>query len=131
MIIPDCYLFTGIFHIYLLAQISSWILFHALGILRGIAFPFLYHKIKTEGKLKYIHITTVMIALILPLVPALLPLIDGYGVIPTSIGICVGRNIVITYFSLVLPFSILFAIASTVLIAVFWRLFKVTTVLVS
>lgn len=102
-----------------------WILFHALGILGGVEFPFKYRIFKAEGKLKYVHISTVVIGIILPLVPALLPLIDGYSIIPSSLDVCFSQNPVITYFTLVLPFSILFALATTILIAMFWKIVKV------
>ena len=85
----------------------------------------MYRKLKAEGKLKYIHISTVVIAVILPLVPALLPLIDGYTIILSSIGFCLSQNVAITYFTLVLPFSILLAVATTILIAMFWKIVKV------
>ena len=104
---------TGILHTYLIVQISLWILFHALGIL------------KAQGKLKYAHISSVVIAIILPLVPALLPLIDGYSIVLSSFDVCFGRNVALTYFTLVLPFSILIAFATTILIAMFWKIVKV------
>ena len=102
-----------------------WILFHALGILGGVEFPFKYRKFKVEGKVKYVHISTVVVAVILPLAPALLPLIDGYSIVPSSLDVCFSRNAALTYFTLVLPFSILFALATTILIAMFWKILKV------
>ena len=121
----NLHLLTGIFHTYILVQISMWVLFHAMGILGGVGFPFKYRKFKAEGKFKYIHISTVVITIILPLVPALLLLIDGYSIIPASLDVCFGRNVDLTYFTLVLPFSILFALATTILIAMFWKIVKV------
>lgn len=112
-------------HTYALGQVSLWIVFHAFGLLRGIAFPFFYRRIKEEGALKYIHISTVVIALVFPLVPALLHLIDGYGIAPAPISVCIGRNMAITYYSLVLPVSILFAITTTIFILLSRKLLKV------
>ena len=111
---------------YGLGQISLWIVSHALGLVRGVAFPFFYRKIKGEGKLKYIHISTVITALVLPIVPALLHLIDGYVVTTSPVDICVGRNVAITYYSFVLPISILFATTTTVLILLFRKILKVS-----
>jgi hypothetical protein len=99
--------------------------FHAFGLLRGVAFPFFYRKIKEEGALKYIHISTVVVALVLPLVPALLHLMDGYSIVPSPVNICIGRNIAITYYSLVLPISILFATTTTILTLLLRKILKV------
>ena len=117
----------GFVHIYALGQVSLWIVFHAFGLLRGVAFPFFYQKIKREGALKYIHISTVVAAFTLPLVPALLHLIDGYSIVPSPVNICIGRNIAITYYSLVLPMSILFATRTTILILLSRKIIKVAT----
>ena len=103
-------------------------MFHAFGLLRGIAFPFFYRRIKEEGTLKYIHISTVVIALVFPLVPALLHLIDGYSIAPAPISVCIGRNMAITYYSLVLPISILFAITTTIFILLSQKILKVHSI---
>ena len=119
------YLHTGFVHTYALGQLSWWVVFHAFGMLRAIAFPFFYRKIKREGALKYIHISTVVIALVFPLLPALLHLKDGYSITPSLINICIGRNTAISYYGLVLPISILFATTTTLLILLFRKILKV------
>ena len=117
---------VGFIHTYTLGQVSLWIVFHALGLLRGVAFPFFYQKIKEEGVLKYIHISTIVVALVFPLVPALLHLKDGYSIAPSPIiNICIGRSMAITYYGLVLPISILFATTTTILILLFRKILKV------
>ena len=65
---------TGIAFTYILAQIGLWLFFHSLGLFWSVAFPLHLRKFRAEKKLKYIHVTTVLIALLLPLVPALLHL---------------------------------------------------------
>ena len=116
---------TGVVHVYVLAQVVLWTTFHALGILRGIAFPFVYRRLKVEKKIKYINASTVVIALVLPLIPALLHLIDGYGIAVAPIELCAGQNVTITFYTFLLPCSILLAIATTSLIIVFWKILKV------
>lgn len=106
-------------------QISLWILLHAIGIFRSIFFPFSYERIKAAGKQKYIIWSTDVAGLILPLTPSMLHLIDGYSITPSTVDICVGRNAAISYFTLVLPFSILFALTTILLIAIFWKILKV------
>ena len=82
--------------------------FHLLDILRGIGFPFMYQKFKAQGRNKYVHVL-IIVALVPPMVPALLPLIDVYSIVLSPIDVCIGRNAAFTYFTLVLPFNILFA----------------------
>ena len=117
--------FTGIANLYLLLQITLWGTFHALGLCWGIAFPFHYRRFKTEGRVKYVHITTVVLGLALPAISALVPLVDGYTITPSPIDSCAGRNADITFFTMILPISILIAASSTVLIILFWIIFKV------
>ena len=116
---------TGFVHSYALEQISLWTVFHAIGLLKSIYFPFFYRKIKREGASKYIHISTVVVALVLPIVPALLHLIDGYSIAPSPVVICTSRNITITYYSLVLPVSVPFGTTITILILLFRKIFRV------
>ena len=117
--------FTGIANLYLLLQITLWGTFHALGLCWGIAFPFHYRRFKTEGRVKYVHVITVILGLVLPAIPALVPLIDGYTITLSPIDICGPRDVAIAYFTMILPISILIAASSTVLIILFWIIFKV------
>ena len=116
---------TGIGFMYGMAQLGLFVLFHAIGLCWGVVFPFHYRKFKAEGKLKYIHITTVLIALFLPLVPALLHLKEGYGIADTPTVVCQGRNVHVTFFTLILPMSAILAVATSVLVVMFWKIFKV------
>ena len=95
---------AGIANLYLLLQLTLWSTFHALGLCWGIAFPFHYRRFKIEGKVKYIHITTVALGLVLPTIPALAPLVDGYTVTLSLIdsGTCGARNVEITFFTTIL-----------------------------
>ena len=80
---------------------------------------------KTEGKLKYFHITTVLIALFFPTLPALINLRDGYTMADTPTTLCIGWNVAVIFFALVLPLSVLIAVATSTLIIMFWKILKV------
>ena len=118
---------TGIVFTYGMSQLGIFILFHAVGLCWGVVFPFHFWKFKAEGKLKYVHIATLLIALLLPLVPALLQLKDGYVVANSPTVICYGRSIDITFFSFILPMSTILAVATSILTIMFWIIFKVNT----
>ena len=110
---------------YLLLQLTLWGTFHTLGLCWSIAFPFHYRRFKTEGRVKYVHGITVVLGLVLPAIPALAALVDGYTVTLSPIDVCGGRNKDITFFTTILPISTLIAASSTVLIILFWIIFKV------
>ena len=75
---------------YVPAQMSLLVAFHALGLCWGIVFPFHYRRFKTEGRIKYIHVITVVLTLVLPTIPTLLHFIDGYRIILGSLAVCAG-----------------------------------------
>ena len=117
--------YAGIAGSYLLVQIVLWGTFHALGLTWGLVFPFHYRRFKAEGKIKYIHVVAVILGLVLPAIPALVPLIDGYTITPNYIITCVERNEAIIFFTVILPISVLLAVTSTSLVILFWIIFKV------
>lgn len=116
---------AGIVFTYGLAQLGLFVLFHAGGLCWGVAFPFHFRRFKAQKQIKYIHITTIIATLFLPLVPALLHLDEGYGVANTPSTVCFGRNVAVTYFTLILPLSVILAIATSILVIMFWIIFKV------
>ena len=115
----------GIVSIYLVAQFILLVVFHALGLGWSILFPFHYRRFKATRKIKFIHVATIVLGVVVPIIPALLLLIHGYTITSGPIGYCVARDIDTTYFTLALPISILMAITTSVFIILFWRLLKV------
>lgn len=109
----------------MVAQVTLLVTFHALGLCWGVAFPFHYRRFKTGGRIKYIHAFSVVLGLVLPAIPALLHLIYGYSIAIGPINVCVVRNIGVSYFTLTLPISVLMAMATSSLVILFWKLFKV------
>ena len=79
-----------------------------------------------EKKLKYFHITTVLLALLLPILPSLIHLNDGYIKANMRTTLCFGRSPAVTFFALILPLSGLMAVATSALVTVFWKILKVS-----
>ena len=118
-------LYTGVVYYYSLIQITMWLLFHSGAMFWSIVFPFHYRRWKLEGRVKYVHITTVILALLVPAISPFTALLkDGY-VITTSTYVCLGRNSDVSFATLVLPISIFGAIGSSMLIIIFWTILKV------
>lgn len=124
MALSSC-MHAGIVNIYGLIQLTLPSVFHSFGLFWSIVFPFHYRRFKLEKKIKYVHITTLVLVLALPVFPALLHLIDGYSVGLGPFYTCIGRNTVVTYFTFILPISIILAIATSLMIIIFWTIFKV------
>ena len=110
---------------YAMAQLGYWTAFHAICLCWGIVFPFHYRRIKKEDKVKYVHITTVLLALLLPTIPALLHLKDGYTMTDTPTTLCTGRNGDVTYFALILPSSCGIAVSTLAFVIISWTVLKV------
>ena len=112
---------------YGLAQLGYWVTFHAIALSWGILFPFHFRRMKIEKRLKYFHISTVLLALFLPTLPSLIHLNDGYVKASMRTTLCFGRSAAVTFFALILPLSGLMAVATSALVTVFWKILKVST----
>lgn len=108
-----------------MAQLTLLVTFHALSLGWSIIFPFHYRRFKVNGRIKYIHASTVALTLVLPSIPALLFAIHGYAINPGPYEFCVARNIDIGHFTIALPSSILLATTTSVFVILFWRILKV------
>ena len=120
-------LFAGTIFIYGLAQVGYWVAFHAIALSWGIVFPFHFRRMRIEERLKYFHITIILIAVFFPMLPALIHLKDGYIIANTPTTFCLGRSVAVTFFALLLPLSGLSAVATSALIIIFWKILKVST----
>ena len=118
--------FEGIVYIYGVMQLNIWTMFHAMSLCWGMTLPLHYRSFKEEGKIKYIVIVTVVIALLFPAIPAVLYVVDGYGALFTPTRVCTGRSLTVTYFAFLLPSSIILATTTFALIVVFWTILKVS-----
>ena len=116
---------AGIVGVYFLLQITLFMTFHAIGLSWGIIFPFHYRRFKAHGRIKYVHASTLILGLILPAIPALLHLINGYTIAIDLNSSCRGRNEQINYFFITLPLSILTALATSAFVILLWKIFKV------
>ena len=102
-----------------------WAVLHAIFLFWGVKFPFNYRKLQLYGKIRYAHIISVLLALIFPLVTALIPLRDGFLSTRNPTLACLGRNTDYIYATLILPLSLAFGATSCLLVLTFWIIFKV------
>jgi hypothetical protein len=124
-LISQLLLIAGFVLSYIAVQLPFLVLVNVAVILWGLAFPFHYRSFKTTGKTRHIHAAIVILALTLPLPFALVHLKDGFVAVVYPTSLCVGRNIDLTYYFVILPQSVLFCITAIILVFVLWIVFKV------
>ena len=117
---------AGVVYHYGVIQIGLWTLFFTLGVSWGIFFPFHYQRFKSTRRLKYIHTASIVLSIVLPVIPISIQLKDGYHISESPRrAICIGRNIDAIFYAFLLPFSILSAVITTLLVLIFWKILKV------
>ena len=107
-------------------QLAIWVPSHVIILFWGIAFPFHYRAFERRGRLKYIHITEVVVALILPSVPVGIALGTGgyiYDGIPPLV--CLPKNVAVEFYAFLLPSAVLMVTGGTFLVLIVWKLIKV------
>ena len=124
---------AGIMSYYGLLQLAVWWFCHVVSLFWGIQFPFRAQSLQAAGRVKYIHITMVIVGLVLPTLPVVVaftagnPDARGFGLVRFPTFICTSLQRDPTFYSLVLPVNILAAIGVPLLIIIFWIIHKVHT----
>ena len=131
---------VGISTTYVLTQAAIWCLFHLTFLFRKVVFPF--HNL-SPGKIKFIYITCILVAIILPLAPicatisafavdiqkqsvnstSKLSLLSGglgYNSFRFPPLLCTGTNVDAYFYSTVFPFCTIVSLGLTLLLITFW-----------
>ena len=117
----------GVFY-YIQLQTALWWIFHVSALFYGVQFPFHSRSFKAANRTKYVHVIMVVIALILPLVPVIsCAVIGGYTITSFPPILCTGSDADATFYSLVLPITIILGIGASLLVLIFWAVHKVKT----
>ena len=119
------FLRLGFLFTYAMEQIPMWVLLHTVFLFWAVVFPFSYRSLKISGRIRYAHIFCVVLAVIIPLPAALVHLKDGYNSPNTPTLVCAGRNGDYTYYTFVLPVSIIQCAISCLLVVIIWTIFNV------
>ena len=109
---------------------SIWGGLHAGFLFWSIKYPFNYRMFKLAGRTRYAHIISVVLAVVVPLPLALAHLKSGFIITANPSLVCVGRNRDYTYYTFILPISIIVAITSNLLVLIFWTVLKVRNTLI-
>ena len=107
-------------------QLVFWWFSHIAAMFWGLRFPFHAHRFEVTGKTKYIHITVILIGLFLPIVPVVAAVGTG-GFVMTRFPpiICNPKSRETAFYALTLPTCFMAVMGLTLLILVFWTIYKV------
>ena len=80
--------------------------------------------------MKYLHIVTVVVGIVLPFVPVITAFgTGGFTISRFPPVLCVPNNTDATFYSLLLPSLIIVAVGITLLIVLFWKIHKVCSLI--
>ena len=116
---------VGVIFNYCSTQLCMWLVIHVTFLFLAIKFPFWYRQFKLSGRIKYAHGVVVLLALMVPVPGALLPLRDGYFAARNPTIICTGRSTEYRYYTYVLPISVILGTTKYLLILTCWKIIKV------
>jgi hypothetical protein len=102
-----------------------WALLHAFFLNWAIRFPASYRQLRTSVRIRYAHIISVVLAVMLPLVGPCVILKDGHLVLGSAMLFCIGRNFDFNYYAVILPTSLFVGMTLFLLVFLFWTIFKV------
>ena len=114
---------------YCLEQVCVWAFLHGIFLITAVLFPFNYRELRISGRIHYAHIISVVLDVIIPLPAALVHLEDGHIAFISPALLCRGRNGDYTYYTFILPVSIIMCITSYLLVVIIWTIFKVIIII--
>ena len=109
-----------------------------------IRFPFHARRFESAHRVRYIHITCVIVGLLVPLLPVIVTIADsavdarknpdteqtgtlGFSLTRSPPILCTGIDRTATYYSLALPLNLILMVGMTELVVIFWLIHKVST----
>ena len=111
----------------MLLQAFLWWIFHVLAIFWKVHFPMHSRYYDKMHRTRYIHVTCVIVALTLPMVPLIPTSINGGFIMPRFPPVlCVGRDADSSFYSFVIPIVLLIGAGTNLLVLIFWRIRRVS-----
>ena len=100
-------------------------LLHAFFLNWAVRFPLSYRQLRMSVRIRYAHVISVVLAVVLPLIGPSILLSEGFITAASPTLACVGRDLDTNYYAIILPVSILVGMTSYLLVFLFWTIFKV------
>ena len=124
------YPYSGFIVTYVLLQLSFWWIMHTMFIMWSILFPFHFKNTARRGRAKYFLLVALAVGIVLPFIPFIAAQTTGgftYGMIIPPL--CSPVELAVTYYSLVLPISIMLVLGVSMMAVVLRTIMKVSIVL--
>ena len=119
------FFYAGVAFNYAVVQGCTWAMLHAIFLFWGVVFPFSYRQLRISGRIRHAHIISIILAVVIPLPAGLIHLVDGYIFTANPAFACAGRNLDITFYTFILPISVIICITACLLVLILWTIFKV------
>lgn len=111
--------------LYCVVQFCVWGCLYAVFLFWGVKFPFHYRQFKDSGRMRYVHIITVIVAVVVPLPGPFIVLKDGFINTENPNLVCTGRNTDLFFYAYAITTTTALAITNILLVLVFWTVLKV------
>ena len=112
-------------------QLSVWSLLQSVFMFWSVAYPFSFRQLKITGNIRYAHIISILVALLIPLPSAFTQLAGGSLFVTSLVLPCLGLDSNYIYYTFVLPVSVLLIGQLALLVLIIWILFKVCLLVIS
>ena len=125
---------------YGLLQLATFWFCHVLALFWKIRFPFHSRAFQMAHRVKYVHITCVVIGIVFPALPVVATMSQaahgtssadvvkaglGFGLTRFPPILCTGRHGDTTFYSLILPILLILMVGITFLLIIFWIIHRV------
>ena len=114
---------------YCVMQFSVWGTAMSIFMCWSVVFPFSFRQLKISGRIRYAHIISIALAVVIPLPAGLAPLSGEVVYTSSAVVPCLGHNRDYIFYSFILPVSTILAFTVCLLLIVMWILFKVGWIL--
>ena len=128
---------AGVVFYYSLVQITLWWFFHIAALFWAFRFPLHFRSFQKLKRIKYVHIVCVVLGVVVPVLPVVVTIgvneregtRNGFGFGMTNFPpiLCAGLDSNASFYSLVLPITLMAEVGMTLLVFTFWDVRKVRT----
>lgn len=132
--------YVGAVFYYCLFQLAMFWFCHLLALFWKTNFPFHSRSFQKSHRMKYLHITSVAIGILVPLAPVVVTMAQfshgkssaeavkgglGFGITRFPPLLCTGRDGDTIFYSLIVPIDVIVMIGMAFLVSLFWIVHKV------
>ena len=116
---------SGVLDVYAEVQIAVFWIFQVIITFWRLVYPFHAKYWERRGIMKYIHIVVLIAGLIVPSTPVIAAFSTGGFIYIDYLPVCTPRAIAVTYYSILLPASLMLAFGITLMLVYSWILIKI------